>query len=157
MKKRYLLILLATTLASLVLNIFLFNQARRYYVELNETRLDPLGLDAYHPDTKMSSNTPFKALFYGDSRAANWPAPDKDNSITYLNRGIAAQTTAQAWLRFQYHVPPLKPQVMILQIGINDLKTIPLFPERRAAIILLARKIFASSFQRPTTSARPSF
>ena len=37
--------------------------------------------------------------------------------------------------RFDYHVKPLKPHVILVQVGINDLKTIPLFPERKESII----------------------
>lgn len=34
-----------------------------------------------------------------------------------------------------YHVSSLKPKIVIIQVGVNDLKTIPLFPESRNAIV----------------------
>ncbi len=52
-----------------------------------------------------------------------------------MNRGITNQTSAQVLGRFDKHVLPLQPDIIILQVGINALKTIPLFPERKAAII----------------------
>src|SRR5687768_7914035 len=65
----------------------------------------------------------------------SWPSPDGFDNMTFVNRGIGAQTSAQNWLRFAYHVTPLKPQIFILQVGVNDLKTIPLFPERQQSLI----------------------
>jgi lysophospholipase L1-like esterase len=129
-------ILLVALLASVVLNLFLAIQSRQYYLQLNETRLDPLGLSSYSPDTFQNDANSGKAtvVFFGDSRAANWPPPDLAR-FEFVNRGIGAQTSAQALQRFDYHVKPLHPRVVLVQVGINDLKTIPLFPERKEAII----------------------
>jgi len=123
-------------LVSVALNLILFAQSRQYYLQLNETRLDPLGLSSYSPDTLQYTAKSDKALvvLFGDSRAANWPPPDLAR-FEFVNRGIGAQTSAQALQRFDYHVRPLHPQVVLVQVGINDLKTIPLFPERKEAII----------------------
>ncbi len=38
------------------------------------------------------------------------------------------------------HVLPLKPAVVLVQAGTNDLKTIPLFPEQKAVIIANCKK-----------------
>ena len=123
-------------LASAVLNLILFIQSRQYYLQLNETRLDPLGLSSYSPDPLQSAANSDKAIavFFGDSRAADWPPPDLAR-FEFVNRSIGAQTSAQALQRFSYHVKPLHPQVVLIQVGINDLKTIPLFPVRKEAII----------------------
>ncbi len=123
-------------LISVALNLLLFVQGRQYYLQLNETRLDPLGLSSYSPDTLQSAANSDKPMivFFGDSRAANWPPPDLAR-FEFVNRGIGAQTSAQALQRFGYDVRPLRPRVVLVQVGINDLKTIPLFPERKEAII----------------------
>ena len=73
-------------------------------------------------------------VFFGDSRAAQWTAPSIEG-FTFINRGIGNQTSAQVASRFDEHVKPLKPQIIILQVGIKDLKTIPLFPEKKQEII----------------------
>ncbi len=52
--------------------------------------------------------------------------------------------------RFDAHVAPLHPQIVILQLGINDLKTIPLFPERRADIIAECEKNIREIMDRST-------
>ncbi|MEK0196152.1 hypothetical protein WME70_32745, partial [Microcoleus anatoxicus PTRS1] len=33
------------------------------------------------------------------------------------------------------HVASLKPKIIVIQVGVNDLKAIPLFPEQKEAII----------------------
>lgn len=73
-------------------------------------------------------------VFFGDSRAANWPPPNLAG-FKFINRGVGAQTSAQTLYRFDEHVKSLHPPIVVLQVGINDLKTIPLFPERKEAII----------------------
>ncbi len=58
----------------------------------------------------------------------------------FVNRGIGNQTTAQVLGHFHAHVAPLHPQTIILQVGINDLKTIPLFPEQAETIIHIRKR-----------------
>ena len=130
-------LLLVISLASIALNYLLFQRGRQYYLQLNETRLDPLGLSYYDPvpdGQRLASADLPRVVFFGDSRAASWPPPDL-GQFEFVNRGIGAQTSAQAVLRFDDHVQPLCPQVVVVQVGINDLKTIPLFPERKESIV----------------------
>lgn len=130
-------LLTALLAGSIALNYFLFERGKQYYLQLNETRLDPLGLRYYNTASDQRPLTDPKlttVVFFGDSRAASWPSPDL-NQFEFINRGIVSQTSAQAVERFGDHVTPLEPQVVVIQVGINDLKTIPLFPEREEAII----------------------
>jgi lysophospholipase L1-like esterase len=140
MPKRHKVILLLLSLLLLIsvgFNLFLYQQGSDYYLQLSRTRLDPLGLSTYSKNLAQNENIAGKPLvvFFGDSRAADWLTPTQVTNVTFINRGIAAQTTAQALGRFPYHVLPLKPKVIVLQIGVNDLKTIPLFPEQKATIV----------------------
>ncbi|HET9906767.1 MAG TPA: GDSL-type esterase/lipase family protein [Anaerolineales bacterium] len=118
---------------SISTNVVFFESAQRYYLLLNASKLDPLGLSAF-ADTPGNMQPPL-IVFFGDSRAAEWPAPEKVRNATFLNRGIGNQTTAQLLGRFNVHVAPLHPQIIVLQAGINDLKTIPLFPDQKEVII----------------------
>lgn len=118
---------------STAMNVAFFEYAQHYYLLLNASKLDPLGLGAF-TDTPANTKPPL-IVFFGDSRAAEWTPPEQVNTATFLNRGIGNQTTAQLLGRFQAHVAPLHPQVIVLQAGINDLKTIPLFPEQKETII----------------------
>jgi lysophospholipase L1-like esterase len=124
---------------SLAANWFLFRQGQWYYRQLNALRLDPLGLSYYGTEASRAQSTGLGeklVVLYGDSRAAQWPAPEVD-SFAFVNRGIGNQTSAEVLHRFDDHVSPLRPDVVVVQVGINDLKTIPLsaFAERKEAIV----------------------
>jgi len=122
-------------LISIVLNFILFKRGEQYYLQLNATRLDPLGLSFYPTGTDQYSTAQKKVVFFGDSRASNWTFPVGLDQFQFINRGIGAQTAAQVLERFDDHIAPLQPQVIIVQVGINDLKTIPIFPDQKASII----------------------
>jgi lysophospholipase L1-like esterase len=100
----------------------------------NAVRLDPFALAAFQGAPTPRASDLKRVVFYGDSRAEVWVAPDL-SGWEFINRGIGGQTTAQVLGRFAAHIAPLKPQVIVLQVGINDLRTIPMFPESRASII----------------------
>lgn len=115
------------------MNVVFYQRGQLYYLQLNATRLDPLGLNVFL-DSPVQVQSPL-IVFFGDSRAAEWPPPNDVKNVNFLNRGIGAQTTAQILGRFQAHIAPLNPQVIVLQAGINDLKTIPLFSEQKEDIV----------------------
>ncbi len=124
---------------SIVFNILLFNQAKKYYLQVNETRLDPFGLNHYPVNlNKAIDKDKIRVVFFGDSRADGWISP-KIDGYEFINRGIHAQTSVQTLERFEYHVNSLQPNIIIIQVGVNDLKTIALFPERRNSIIANCR------------------
>ncbi len=125
--------------ASVTLNFFLYGQLKKYYFELNQVRLDPLGLSYYDPDPQLKDNGDTqRIILFGDSRAANWPAP-KIEGYEFYNRGVSGQTSAQTSQRFDFHLSDLEPDIVVIQVGVNDLKTIPLMPEERNVIIDLCR------------------
>ena len=120
-------------LISITVNIALYKRAEGYFLQLNASHLDPLGLSAF-TESPVAAQSPL-ILFFGDSRAAQWPAPEQVKNASFVNRGIGNQTTAQLLGRFQAHVTPLHPQIIVIQAGINDLKTIPLFPDQKEIIL----------------------
>jgi lysophospholipase L1-like esterase len=67
-----------------------------------------------------------RVVFLGDEITENWGAgktpffPGKP----YLNRGITRQTTAQMLVRFRQDVIDLKPKVVVIQAGANDLASV---------------------------------
>ena len=124
---------------SIALNILLFNQAKKYYLQVNETRLDPSGLNYYPVNLKKNiDKDKIRVVFFGDSRADGWISP-KIDEYQFINRGIHAQTSVQTVQRFKHHVRSLQPNIVIIQVGVNDLKTIALFPERRDSIVANCR------------------
>jgi lysophospholipase L1-like esterase len=126
-------LLLFALLVSAQLNCALFRRGEQYYLQLNALRLDPLELNSSPNPALPTTELPL-VVFLGDSRAARWPAPYVKD-FEFVNRGVEAQTSAQVLARFDAHVKPLRPNILIVQVGINDLKTIPLFPSNRAGIV----------------------
>jgi lysophospholipase L1-like esterase len=138
LKKNYLLfnfLGLGLLGCSIFISFILYTRVNKYYLELNRTRLDPLGL-GYYPVNSQAVAKPGRSrvVFFGDSRAANW-IPPKIDRYEFINRGISSQTSVQTIDRFPAHVQSLKPNLVIVQVGVNDLKTIALFPERKQEII----------------------
>ena len=133
-----LIVLTLSLISSITLNFILYNAANRYYRQVNATRLEPLGLNVYpspeSPAQTIKSDRP-NVVFFGDSRASAWTHPSDIENFNFINRGIGAQTTAQVQQRFDRHVTPLAPEILIVQVGVNDLKTIPLFPQWKDEII----------------------
>ncbi len=121
--------------ASLVGNLWLYQSGDQYYRELNVVRLDPLGLKAYAATPPPGIAGTRTVVFFGDSRAAEWPAPADLPLFQFINRGIGGQTCAQVAGRFEAHIAPLRPDIIVVQVGINDLKTIPLFPDYVAELV----------------------
>jgi lysophospholipase L1-like esterase len=60
-----------------------------------------------------------RVVFLGDQITEEWIAffPEKP----YLNRGIRGQTSPQMLVRFRQDVIALKPKVVVIQAGLNDL------------------------------------
>ncbi|HET9352176.1 MAG TPA: GDSL-type esterase/lipase family protein [Burkholderiales bacterium] len=160
--------LIALIAASAALTALYFHRARALYVEVQRVRLDPLGLDVYDGRRAVPPAAGPRVVLYGDSRVQQW-VPPRIAGATILNRGVGGQTSAQALGRLRYDVLPLKPDVVVIQVGINDLKTVPLFPEHAHEIIArcksqireMAQTVERSGAQVVLTTvlpvARPSF
>jgi lysophospholipase L1-like esterase len=64
-----------------------------------------------------------RIVFFGDSIIAGWKTFDPEFFInkSYINRGINGQTTPQMLLRFRPDVIELKPKLVIILAGTNDI------------------------------------
>ncbi len=133
--RRSFVALTVALVVSLAANGVLVLVARWCFATTSAVRLDPIGLDVFAKDraTPAAADRPVLVLF-GDSRAAMWVSPDLPE-YRVLNRGIGYQTTAQILLRVDADVVSLHPAVVVLEAGVNDLKAIAEFPERRAEIV----------------------
>lgn len=122
-------------LASLAVNAALWQAASGFYLDVQALRLQPLEEDRVRA-SNLQPATPGRRLwvFHGDSRAAAWPAPALEGH-EFRNLGVGGQTSAQVLQRVSSQLLPLRPDVVVLQVGINDLKTIALFPDRRDSIV----------------------
>lgn len=111
--------------------LLVFRKARTIYQDLNAVKLDPSGLRMVHVPPGVTAPA---MVFYGDSRMAQWTQPPW-LAEPVVNLGISGQTTRQILDRFDAHLGALRPKVIVIHAGINDLKTIPLFPDDEARII----------------------
>jgi lysophospholipase L1-like esterase len=131
--RRSLVVVTVALAASLAANALLFASGERERRDENAVRLDPAGLRVYRDAPLPPAGRPVLVLF-GDSRAAMWTPPSLPE-FEVVDRGVGNQTTAQVLLRIDADVKPLRPAVVVLEAGVNDLKTIPQFPDRRAEIV----------------------
>jgi lysophospholipase L1-like esterase len=119
---------------SLVGNLLLVRAAFEYFKTNSAVRLDPLGLKVYASERAHPPAGHPLLVFFGDSRALMWGRPAAAG-YAVVNRGIGFQTTAQVLARVDRDVVDLHPDVVVLEAGVNDLKAIADFPERRAEIV----------------------
>ncbi|MGG6293735.1 SGNH/GDSL hydrolase family protein [Leptolyngbya sp. AN02str] len=62
-----------------------------------------------------------RVVFFGDSITQFWPLGGSFPGKPYLNRGISGQTTGQMLIRFWPDVVALRPKVVLLLAGTNDI------------------------------------
>jgi len=93
-----------------------------------ESRLkDWPALGRYHEaNTKVAApaNNEQRVVFMGDSITDGWDDPKYGGffpSKPYIDRGISGQTTPQMLLRFRPEVIALKPKVVVILAGTNDI------------------------------------
>jgi hypothetical protein len=125
-------------ISALLFSIALLFTSLYYYRLFNKTKLDPIGqasLEKLFYSSNFSYSSNYIALI-GDSRARSWPTPSSLNSHSFINLGVSGHTTSQVLIRFQSLVSSrFRPNIIVFQAGINDLKTIPLFPNNKDEII----------------------
>lgn len=83
-------------------------------------------LNKYQKENSILENLPQnknRIVFMGDSITEFWNAenPDFFQDENFINRGISGQTTPQMLLRFRADVIALKPSVVVILAGVNDI------------------------------------
>lgn len=84
-----------------------WNQLGRYHASNEELKKQPAD--------------PNRVVFLGDSITDGWKLAESFPNKPYVNRGIGGQTTPQMLSRMYADVIELKPKVMILLAGTNDI------------------------------------
>ncbi|GAB4216684.1 MAG: SGNH/GDSL hydrolase family protein [Roseiflexaceae bacterium] len=109
---------LALLAFSLVLNAVLLRRARSFERAYNAERLLPLGPRAGGLPARSGA---LRLVLLGDSRARQWGSPPLGPQFEVINQGIDGQTAVQALLRFDQQIAPLRPDIVLIQVGVNDL------------------------------------
>ena len=81
-------------------------------------------LGRYHDANAALLSTepaPGRVVFMGDSITDGWPIAEYFPGKPYVNRGISGQTTPQMLIRFRPDVINLKPKVVVILAGTNDI------------------------------------
>src|SRR6185503_1984175 len=93
-----------------------------------ETKLsDWPALARYREDNKKTAppaKNEQRVVFMGDSITDSWDSPNNGGFFPgkpYVNRGISGQTTPQMLIRFRRDVIELKPKVVVILAGTNDI------------------------------------
>ena len=93
-----------------------------------ETKLkDWPALSRYHDDNAKvvePAKNEQRVVFMGDSITDSWDNPSNGGFFPgkpYINRGISGQTTPQMVIRFRRDVIALKPKVVLILAGTNDI------------------------------------
>lgn len=98
--------------------------ARHHYFRDKLAAVDPVAIDRYALDNASLEATPAgkpRMVLIGDSRIHAMKAAGFGEHFQVVNRGIPGETAAQMRLRFPDDVLALKPDLVIVQSGINDL------------------------------------
>jgi lysophospholipase L1-like esterase len=97
-------------------------------LERAETRLRDWPALARYREDNAKVTAPLKneqrVVFMGDSITDSWDNPTNGGFFPgkpYINRGISGQTTPQMLIRFRRDVIELKPKVVVILAGTNDL------------------------------------
>jgi len=91
-----------------------------------------------------------RVVFMGDSITEGWHFDGPDASFPgkpYINRGISGQTSPQMLVRFRQDVIDLRPKVVVILAGTNDIagNTGPMTPEETEANIQSMAEIAAAN------------
>lgn len=101
----------------LILSIFMAGKIQAQdWANLNKYQNENATLKPLEPGQK-------RIVFMGDSITEFWSvsSPDFFTGKSYVNRGISGQTTPQMLIRFRPDVIALKPAVVVILAGINDI------------------------------------
>jgi len=131
----------------------------------DQPAMDFANLKRFQQENKKLSApkaTENRVVFMGNSITEGWGRVDPDffEGKPYINRGISGQTTPQMVLRFQQDVVDLKPKVVVILAGTNDIagNTGPMTLEQsRDNIIAMAQLAKANGIKVVIASIIPAF
>lgn len=130
-------LLAAALMVSVLANLFLLRQVRNLYASRLLSQIAPLGTPTLPVVTGEINHPTATVLLYGDSRMAAWEMSPLAG-IRLVNAGINGATTSQLRLQLPALLSEFKPDVMVLQAGINDLKLVGIRPELKPALTMQA-------------------
>ena len=96
-----------------------------YWANFDHRLLVDFGDLAHFHDEDLKLGAPAagedRVVFMGDSITEGWNLKESFPGKPYINRGISGQSSSQMLLRFRQDVIDLKPKVVVILAGTNDL------------------------------------
>lgn len=131
----------------------------------NQPPMDWANLKRFQEDNKkvgLPKANENRVVFMGNSITEGWSKADPSffEGKPYINRGISGQTTPQMVLRFKQDVIDLKPKVVVILAGINDIagNTGPMTLEQtRDNIVTMAQLATANGIKAVLCSIIPAY
>lgn len=119
-----LVLILLLLVVIIVAGLALFRTYKSSYMRYNLLRADPLEIAGVNEGGSRSLLLNTGVWMIGDSRVSRWPEEMLKDSTGIANLGIEGQTSAQVLYRFRNYLDTATPSLVILEVGINDLKNI---------------------------------
>ncbi|MDM8565617.1 GDSL-type esterase/lipase family protein [Candidatus Halobeggiatoa sp. HSG11] len=122
--------------------------AKKYYTRAKHSEVFPNNKDYYQNNLPLKKQK--RVVLFGDSRIEMWKNLPDLKGFEFINRGISRETTAWSRKRFEKDVLELKPDIVILQTGGNDVNLLGVQPHLKQAVIQQCQdnlKFFVESLQ----------
>lgn len=129
--------LILLLLASVVLNVVLLKASKKFYAIYKLQAAFPSNINRFAGETIAETERSGKrvVILFGDSRIEQWePFLEDYDDFLFINRGIGGETTEQLKLRFEQDVLGHAPDIVVIQVGINDLTTLGVAPQQAEEI-----------------------
>ncbi len=98
---------------------------QKWRASRTQTLMDDFGELARYRDANAALKPPapgeIRVVFFGDSITDMWHLDEYFPGKPYINRGISGQTTPQMLIRFRQDVIDLRPKVVVILAGTNDI------------------------------------
>ena len=119
LKNKFLLFSVAVNIGLLLAFIFVFSELKKVYTHYRHYRVLQIGTSqATSVTAPLDDNT---IVLFGDSRIGTWYPDLVSDRFTFINAGVAGETTVEMKRRFQQDVLRLQPEYVLIQAGRNVL------------------------------------
>lgn len=131
-----LILLLVLASAAVTTSLLGIVGTRYFFLQRSQLRLHPINLDVFAAANKVLQRSGLPRLvIFGDSRALQLPVSALQGRFQVVNRAISGESVAQMESRFQQDVLDLKPDVVVIFAGINDLTAAAALPDQSSRTV----------------------
>lgn len=110
---------------TLTISSYQYKKFEKHFAEKEKAKLRSSDWARFNRYESMNDSLkkPVKVVFLGNSITEGWYKQHSDffNKNNFIGRGISGQTTSQMLTRFQADVINLRPQLVVIMAGTNDI------------------------------------